>query len=57
MLLLLAGTFIHSSPPTQEGEVLEEEDQRGRKNSAHLMKAAHHALFCEGAGTESGKRN
>lgn len=57
MLLLLAATFIHSSLPTQEGKVLEEEDQRRRKKSAHLMKSSHHGLFCEGAGTESGKRN
>lgn len=57
MLLLLAGTFIHSSPPAQEGKMFEEEDQRRRKNSTHLMKPSHHALFCEGAGTESSKRN
>lgn len=41
----------------QEVKVLEEEDQREGRNTAHLMKLIHHALLCERAGTESDNRN
>lgn len=37
--------------------MLEEEDQRGKKNVAHLMNRGHGALLCERAGSESDNRN